>query len=76
MRPRLHRAAKIRLISRLGAFAALVLVFVLSGILGAMAQAFLAVTAFAVLVMPVAIPLIKPSRSRTTMPRTLASPTA
>ena len=80
MRPRLHRAAKIRLISRLAAFVAVALAFVLGGdLLGAhsvVAQASLAASAFALLVLPVALPMLKPARARTTMPRTLASPTA
>ena len=80
MRPRLHRAAKVRLITRLVAFAAIVLAFVLGGDLlganGLAVQATLAASAFALLVLPVALPLLKPARARTTMPRTLASPSA
>jgi hypothetical protein len=80
MRPRLHRAAKIRLISRIAAFVAFALAFVLGGeLLGAhsaVTQGALAASAFALLVLPVALPMLKPARARTTMPRTLASPTA
>jgi multisubunit Na+/H+ antiporter MnhG subunit len=80
MRPRLHRAAKIRLISRLAAFVAVALAFVIGGdLLGAhsaLAQGALAASAFALLVLPVALPMLKPARARTTLPRTLASPTA
>lgn len=78
MRPRLHRAAKVRLMTRLAAFVAIVLAFVLGGdLLGAggwAVQAVLAASAFALLVLPVALPLLKPSRARTTMPRSTARP--
>ena len=78
MRPRLHRAAKVRLITRLVAFAAVMLAFALGGdLLGAgslAVQGALAASAFALLVLPVALPMLKPARARTTMPRTLASP--
>ena len=76
MRPRLHRAAKIRVILRLAAFTAVVAAFLSAGgLIGATSvptQVMLAASAFALLVLPTLLPLIQPSRARATMPRTLS----
>lgn len=79
MRPKLHRAAKIRLVLRLIAFSALMIaafaagdVLLAMGVNPLLAQLGLAGAAFAVLVAPVVMPLLRPTRVRATMPRALS----
>lgn len=76
MRPRLHRAAKIRLVLRLTAFVALLVacfaagdLLAAAGISPVLAQLALLVAAFGALVLPALRPVLKPSRARATAPR-------